>query len=287
MEKKDLKNKIEDGSKQVFGSALQALLKNSNVTKDAVAMHTRISRNYIEALCLGNVEQLPGRVFGRGFIQCITKMVKSDSTEILRLYDDCWTSLEPTKPNTSVPTYEHRSLRRVRFPLNKAIFIGACAAFLITVITFFTMRSSTQKKTTSIAPHTAARTADKPAQHPVESSASVPILESNLPEPAAIAVEPLKITSTDHSAALIPSTAGIGVIDFRVTEPVQIRLDVDGKPSDYRSFAVGEHKIEFNKSAELLIKDASSVEVNYNGKSLGELGKKGRMRRLVFKSSEN
>ena len=57
---------------------------------EAISQETRIGKNYIVSLEAGKLEALPGKVFGRGFVKNITRLLKTDATEGLRLYDACW-----------------------------------------------------------------------------------------------------------------------------------------------------------------------------------------------------
>ncbi len=294
MEKKDLKNKSEVETKQLFSSALQELLTTSGVSKDAVALKTRISRNYIEALCQGKLEQLPGRIFGRGFIQCIAKMVKSDSKELLRLYDECWATLETFKPTSAVPKYENRPQRRATFAFNKFILGSVIAALLITIVGFLGLRPLFRKKapmakvskSTAVMPATAIIPPVAALPSVAQSSAEIPMPVAS----SAVSADALKSVSAEISeekTAQKLANLVAGFVQFEVNDSVMIKTVVDGKASEYKLFQAGSHKLEFSETAELLIKDASLVEVNYNGKSLGDLGKKGRMRRLVFENTTN
>ncbi len=77
--------------------------ERSGLSIEAVSQETRISKNYILSLESGNLEGLPGKVFGRGFIKNITRLLRTDTIEGLRLYDACWGSavIAPAADNSN------------------------------------------------------------------------------------------------------------------------------------------------------------------------------------------
>ena len=69
-----------------------------------------------------------------------------------------------------------------------------------------------------------------------------------------------------------------------VREPVKIKIGIDGDPMSILDLSVDQHQFKFKDRLDLLIYDASSLSVRFNGQDLGPLGQKGRIRRLTFKS---
>lgn len=85
-----------------LGGLLQEARQRAGVSIEAVAQETKISKQFIIYLESGRVEDLPGQVFGRGFVKNIARYLKSDSRELLRLYDDCWShSASPVSASIS------------------------------------------------------------------------------------------------------------------------------------------------------------------------------------------
>ena len=82
-----------------FGAWMRQARENTGVSIEAISQETRINKGYILSLESGELDALPGKVFGRGFIKNITKLLKSDSGECLRLYDACWGT--PAAPENS------------------------------------------------------------------------------------------------------------------------------------------------------------------------------------------
>lgn len=74
------------------------------------------------------------------------------------------------------------------------------------------------------------------------------------------------------------------VIELVVSEPVRIRLDADQQPSLTKELTPDTYRFTFGSKADLMIYDAAALKVLFNGKSLGSLGHKGRIRRLSFQA---
>lgn len=78
------------------------------------------------------------------------------------------------------------------------------------------------------------------------------------------------------------STSGAMEVSVVVTKEVKIKAKIDDKREDILNLAPGSYHYTFEQFAEMLIMDASAVQVSFNGKSLGVLGSPGRVRRISF-----
>jgi cytoskeletal protein RodZ len=85
-----------------------------------------------------------------------------------------------------------------------------------------------------------------------------------------------------EAPANISPVSGARSVQVLVKAPVTIRVTIDQKPMETRELKPDSYSIDFEEKAELLILDASAVEITFNGRSLGSLGAKGRVRRLSF-----
>jgi cytoskeletal protein RodZ len=72
------------------------------------------------------------------------------------------------------------------------------------------------------------------------------------------------------------------VLDIVVKNPVKIRMKMDGDAWVTNSYEPNSYQLRFKQSAQLLVLNAASVSIVFNGKPLGELGQEGRVRRLSF-----
>lgn len=88
--KMEQNSNIQNELRSRLGTVLKEARAKAGVTIEAVAHETKISKHFIVSLESGHFEDLPGQVFGRGFIKNIARYLRSDTRELLQLYDDCW-----------------------------------------------------------------------------------------------------------------------------------------------------------------------------------------------------
>lgn len=100
LDQQDIERKMR---RQEFGVLFKSLRSAKGLTIEGIALETRISQNFLNALESGEFERLPGRVFGRGFVRNVAKLVDCDENEITALYDACWQeSLEPLRVKSKI-----------------------------------------------------------------------------------------------------------------------------------------------------------------------------------------
>ncbi len=73
-----------------LGERLRCLRTGKNVSRKELALRTRISARYIDALERGDLDVLPGRVFITGFIRSICTELEQSSEEFLELLEGCF-----------------------------------------------------------------------------------------------------------------------------------------------------------------------------------------------------
>lgn len=74
------------------------------------------------------------------------------------------------------------------------------------------------------------------------------------------------------------------VLELVVIEPVKLKLKLDDGKVEVRQLRPDAYRFTFSDYAEMTVYDAAAIELAFNGRSLGSLGGKGRIRNLVFKS---
>ena len=89
-----------------LGLVLRTARERAGISIDAISQETKISKQFILSLELGKLDALPGQVFGRGFVKNISRFLRSDPGEALRLYDACWgesssSAMELSSANTT------------------------------------------------------------------------------------------------------------------------------------------------------------------------------------------
>lgn len=119
-------------------------------------------------------------------------------------------------------------------------------------------------------PRKAEIAAKPPEPKPKEASSTQAVVASRPPSAEAPTVTP----------------AGPQSLEITVTSPVRVRMALDSGESEVKELKPDTYKLTFSDQANLLIYDASALKISYNGRTLGELGGKGRVRRLSFRAQK-
>ncbi|MEI8026437.1 MAG: helix-turn-helix domain-containing protein [Pseudomonadota bacterium] len=131
-----------------------------------------------------------------------------------------------------------------------------------------------------------------PKAEEVDGQSDPQVLEaSTLPEPAAVpertaealpssAVPIVPVSSVVKGTLAIPD--GKQIIEITAKEDVKIRAFIDGQALEVDKLSPATHSYSFETNAEFFIYDAAAVDVTFNGRDLGSLGSKGKLRRLSF-----
>ncbi len=123
--------------RELFSNWLRQEREIRGVSIESIAQATKISKAFISGLESGEFEGLPGRVFGRGFVKNITRLLNCDGAEGLKLYDACWDALPPSgrefKPLESAAPFKNNNLsffksksskpENITFPLSPKDFV--------------------------------------------------------------------------------------------------------------------------------------------------------------------
>jgi cytoskeleton protein RodZ len=150
------------------------------------------------------------------------------------------------------------------------------------------------------APAAAPAAATTPEAAAPQAPAEVAALPSAASEPAA--AQPTAPIAAPAAAAEIPATAaspaatevavapaapasGGQVLELLVSEPVRVRMDVDAGESVVKELTPDTYRFTFTDKADMLIYDAGAVKISFNGRPLGSLGSKGRVRRISFQAA--
>jgi cytoskeleton protein RodZ len=282
----------------------------------ALAQSTRISANFIEALEEGAFEKLPGEVFGRGFVRSICKALNLDAEEMIATFDECWDHSGPRKSVLEVEikerpfqrgaltTIAEALARRLRHGSSLGRFAGMALLAVLLAIggwqasrldLWKTLRKGPSQAAAPLvaeqAPPVSPGSADKPVEQPDSSAPKAAETSPVAAAPEASALAPTTAPAGGASSAAAASLAveregdGEQRLDLVVTESVRVRADVDGAGSQTKDYAPGTYQIQFKDKVEMMIYDAAALKISFNGKPLGPLGSKGRVRRISFQST--
>ena len=93
-----------------------------------------------------------------------------------------------------------------------------------------------------------------------------------------------KVAPPPTATIQVPSSGTEQVLELTVSSVVKIRLDVDKGKSVVKELVPDTYRFTFTQKADMMIYDAAAVKIAFNGKQLGILGAKGRIRRLSFQA---
>ncbi|MBM4250489.1 MAG: helix-turn-helix domain-containing protein [Deltaproteobacteria bacterium] len=345
--------------RQAFGQKLKNLREQQGVSVEALAEITRISQVFIEALESGAMDRLPGRVFGRGFVQNIAKNFGADPEPWLKEFAMVWELTAPPSvlkvqiKNKPTKDFSDRlqplvsqmaslakrgEIIKIALPVVTVLIVGylgisrslvqnawrnlsshsvashvkakpldlrpvdgslngvdmassagmtAVTGGVVSVTTSASAIKDSKIKAENINIADASKHA-APSVTKASAASSAPggdALKPKIPKlPMSEAAAPVKIEEKESAKGPTSNVEGQQQLVIAVSEPVRIRLDVDQGPPVTKELQPDTYKFGFNKKADMLIYDAAAVQISFNGKALGTLGNKGRVRRLSFQN---
>lgn len=303
-----------DNRKTLFAALFKDVLSDSGISIREISHQTRISINFLEAFESGKLESLPGDVFGRGFLRNISKIIGLESDFLVTAYNACLDDT-PTIGHTedlekvnSIAANEKTVSGTVSAMAQSATtdvnksenpssnspfklvlpFVGAAVA--IALVLWPTENEQHTSKNLPFAVQAMKNAAVKrPADVALSAKAPVAVEPSSQANTAMTAVKPegevAPLASLDHQSE---TAAFEQVVEIKVLEPVKIKKTIDKGETVSENLDPKTYRFIFDEKAEFLIYDASAVQVNFNGRSIGDLGEKGRIRRISFaKKPEN
>ncbi len=368
-------------SRRKFGQKLQDLRESLGISVEALAQTTRISQPFIKALEDGEFENLPGQVFGRGFVRSLIKTMGANEREWTEAYNDAcgpasnlegfgrgsigrgvsgrhyaaetlprspWTPKSPRSPKI---TGGRRGSKRTRYSGNSKglksltrilpLWVAGPVTGIVILLTLgltFTLfgnrgylgkmgasrpvtqfwsflKSSPQNRQDLHLPPPDSKTTSV-AKQPLGEFGST-LSQDQTQKPAALR-PPLVLTNEDRPSSSSKSamtmvkgmTPAIGApldtlakaldrpagelsdhvfqsgaqnITLVVVETAKVKIGFDGSSMKVIELKPETYRYQFNDRADLLIYDAGAIRIQYNGKDLGTLGQKGRIRRITLK----
>jgi cytoskeleton protein RodZ len=277
-EKNDIPAAESASSPQESVPNLKALREASGVSLPDIFETTRVGLIYLAAVESGEFNRLPPPVYARNFIRKYARTVGIDEKPILNRYEKYLESLKPTIKETEIqkPWPETGGRNRFLFAsLAAVIIVGA----LVSALFLYDQ---------------AGKTASPPPV--VDSPSPAPVTPEPAPTAAVPASSPQATTAgsvtTSPGAAIQPPAAVAGKMYHLVMEAREltwIRITEDRNPA-YQTLLKPGDKIERMASDyfQLDIGNAGGINLTFQGKPLGSLGKAGQIihMRLPEKGSD-
>jgi cytoskeleton protein RodZ len=247
-----------------LGMYLRGLREAKGVSLDDISRSTRVGRRHLEALESDKLEDLPDRVFVKGFISAYCSTLEAPPEQAFDLFRQ--TAGEPAPPERPTSRAYFRARPRRGGPLLvSAILVLALGGSLFAL-------------------HLGLK---GPARERVQASSVTP----RAPEPVAAApaapATPLAPRSPALGAATAdvePKPVGSHRLVLRATEPTWVRIQMDDGPVAEELLPTGAVR-EWTAARRfvLTVGNAGGLEVDFNGRRIPPLGARGAViQRLVL-----
>ena len=225
-----------------FGERLKRERELREVPMDELSKATRISNRFLQALENEDWDQLPGGVFGHGFVRSIARYLGLDEEALLGEYDLARSEkqpLPPPKPEERIPSPP----KWIPFAV-----LGA-AVFLLVIVLFIGWYGWHRFAAYRVSKHSA----EKAAPEYSSNGASSPIGDAFL--------------------ALSLSTSAVAHV--RILADEKLVLDKDLPAGETLQFTA-KQRLDVSSS------NSSAVLLELNGKAMAPLGRPGAFGRMVY-----
>jgi cytoskeleton protein RodZ len=264
---------------------LKAIREARGLSPEDIFKATRVSMINLMAVENGDFDRLPPPVYARNFIRKYARAVGIDEKPLLSRYEKHLESLTPPREETEIRKPWPENGRRYRF-LFVSLGLVILAGILVYALFLLDQSGGKASAPSSEAPSPAAQAGPSPApatQPPPAAAPAVPPRPApttgkteSSPAPAAAMGSP----ATAGSAVQPPPAAAPGAKTYTLAiearELTWIRITEDRK-SPYQALLKPGDKIERTASEYFLldIGNAAGIDLIFQGKSLGSLGKQG------------
>ncbi len=321
IDKKSLKvgqsNEDLESKRKAFGENLKRLRELRGYSRKDIIHLTKIAPPFIEGLEEGNIEKLPGHVFGRGFLQSICKTLDIESKEMIEAYNELCLGSQDLQKTTKIGKAKIKSQKGPAQPVNTKILLfggGALAVALGLMLVVVISIYSYQKSASNVAhaPQTTEETAvvTESAASPESAAAQIPVpVDAKvLEQGSAIEVEaqtdPLVQTSSLEEPALPESTKtqalpeakaspeatdvrGMANVELEVSgQDIKVQLEKDGETQEV-ILKSGKHRYQFKSVLDASFDNTDGLKVHFNGRPLvAEANNEKVPRRIVLRNSK-
>lgn len=246
-----------------FGSYLKHERELRGISLDEIAQSTKISIRFLRALEESRFEDLPGKVFVKGFIRSYGQVIGSNVDELLAAYDESDSKYQDTETSNSAQSSSRKEQTEHRsgFPI-KAV-LGFVAVLLITAGgVYWTIIGKGKNKRqsppqTQLATPSAVDSSLPEVKSEAESTASEE--EENAPRSAVESLHP-ESNQTDTAESSQPPVVNLDKTSTQATgvpNPIKNTVIVDKKDDvieDSQNQVVSE---SVESSSEVAVEDSS------------------------------
>ena len=263
---------------QEFGEELRRERELRDVTREQLADVTKVSVRQIEALEAGRFEQLPARVFARGFVLALARHLGLDAERTAAAFNHIheeWSS-EREKSAAATLTSSSDRIRLSRPRKNVSINTTALGVGVALVVAVLTGAAALLKGRSGEPAEEAVRVAA-----PANAATPVPQALGLPPEVAAATVpvsadQPLVDPAVARTAG--SSAEGGRTLTLTFSEDCWTEVSVDGRMVAAELFHKGtKRQFEGGRTFVLTLGNAGGVTVDVDGAALGAVGQPGQV----------
>ena len=264
------------------GERLRAAREARGLSLRQVARATRIPVAVLEAIERGELERLPGGIFGRGFIRAYAAEVGLDPEATLRqCLDECPAmNLAPAAIDLEADS-EFESRRRAAAVAAWLLALSVPAAV---AIVYLTQREPSAPARPSAVGEVAASAGRREAGSvlPHDPARGVSAAPAVADSPAVARGIATATTSPPLEASSHGDAAPVAIaIDVEPTGRCWVQVSTDGREPQARTLGAGERaRYAFAESALVIVGDAARCGLRVDGRPLRPPGKPGEVRRL-------
>lgn len=247
---------------------------------DRVAIATKISRAFIGALESGELDQLPEEVFARGFIRNLSKIYELDEKILLSLFDEALGQNDNGRDPEVLSKYPSGRRRKsvaqrgkIFAKRNKLLpkFLGT---LLVGLVIGVGLVGWFRYKNTPIGAVSSISKVEVPPPSIVES------LESVEDSMEATETEVVNHRKPQESSKL---EGGTQEVEVKVLKQARLRISKDNGAAFTEELSPDSYKYRFQDELRMFVYDSASIEISFNGQSVGKIGDQGEYSRLGFK----
>ncbi len=267
-------------SPQEFGEELRRERELREVTREQLAEVTKVSVRQIEALETGRFDQLPARVFARGFVLALARHLGLDAERTAAGFNhvhEAWTA-EREKAASPAASASSDRLRLSRPRKNASLNTTALGVGVALALAILTFGVAVLKGRSGTPESDAARNGSS-------AEVATPVPEAlRLPPDVAAAVvavpseTPLVEPAVERSARETGPSAAGRTLTLTFSDDCWTEVSVDGRVVAAELFRKGTtRRFEGGRTFVLTLGNAGGVEVDVDGSAIGAVGQLGQV----------
>jgi|GEM_PF-5859140 cytoskeletal protein RodZ len=276
-----------------FGAMIRSAREEAGYTIERVAMATRISAPFIEALEAEQLDRLPGAIFGRGFIRNLCKAYGEDSLAYLTAFDALYQKGPVKNPQQAsrdekrhqqlqkgvllIQSNEWKNRLKTLAPhhyLRVKPLLGLLAVAVLGVIIFQVTQNEPESESPVVISQTEPVAA--PEVTPVTPTPSETSVAQPVPPPVA----------AETAAPTPPALVGELEVELRVKSPVAVTFTKDQDKQVAETLQVQTYRYSFQQQFKLYVENAAALEIYFKGQRVGGANPKAEPRRFTFAAAE-